>query len=102
MHPLFGRCFPVLSISSPLQGSGHVLVAYREHMTLRIPTDATNLAPQRPTSRTKLTLPAMQELILLAAECEELCLSTPPTSGTDCPQTCNTVSSTNCQPSARR
>ena len=35
-HPLFGRRFPVLSISSPPQNPGHVLVSYREQMTLRM------------------------------------------------------------------
>ena len=36
-HPLFGRRFPLRSVSAPAHGAGHVFVAYRGHMTLRLP-----------------------------------------------------------------
>ncbi len=44
-HPLFGRRFTVLLISRPPGRPGHVLVAYRDFMRLRIPVQATSLAP---------------------------------------------------------
>jgi hypothetical protein len=92
-HPLFGRRFPVLSISSPPQGAGSVLVQYREHMALRIPVLATNLASARSAPQTKLTLEAVAALVALAVECEVLCPSNPPKSGDDCRQHCSDASS---------
>jgi hypothetical protein len=94
MHPLFGRCFPVLSLGSTRSGSGYVLVSYQEHLTLRIPRAATNLAPPRPGPQTKLTLEALTELISLAEQCEVLCPPIRPTSGEDCPQNANSKFST--------
>jgi len=44
-HPLFGRRFRVLSISHPPQAPGHVVVAYRDFMRLRLPVRATDLSP---------------------------------------------------------
>jgi hypothetical protein len=96
MHPLFGRRFPVLSLGSARTGSGYVLVIYQEHMALRIPRAATNLAPPRPGPQTKLTLEALTELISLAEQCEALCPLIRPTSGEDCPQNSNSKFSTNC------
>lgn len=109
-HPLFGQRFPIRSVSSPLQGAGHVLVAYRDYMVLRIPTEATNLAEPRPASKTKLTRPAIEELVALAVECEVICLpslSSPPTSspaksGTACLPSGNTASAPSSCPSSRR
>src|SRR5262249_11676553 len=43
-HPLYGRRFPVLSISHPPQRLGHVVVAYRGFMRLRLPVQATRLS----------------------------------------------------------
>jgi hypothetical protein len=51
-HPLFGRRFQVLSVSTPLNTSGHVFVRYREKAVLQIPITATNLAPSPITTRT--------------------------------------------------
>jgi len=85
-HPLFGRRFSLLSLSSPQQGDGHVIVAYREQITLRIPIWATNLVPLRPTSQTKLTLEAVSELITLAEQCEVICPTNPKRSGPVCHQ----------------
>jgi hypothetical protein len=94
-HPLFGRRFPIVSVSSPLQGQGHVLVSYREYMTLRIPSSATNLALPRPEPHTKLTLEALTELISLAEQCEVLCPTNPQKSGDDSPRNSNKTPSTN-------
>lgn len=89
-HPLFGRHFAVLSISSPQQGSRHVFVEYRDYVVLRIPLEVTTLAPSRPTApRTKLTSEAVTELIVLAEHCEVLCPLHPQPSGNTCPQIAN-------------
>jgi hypothetical protein len=102
MHPLFGRQFPLLSISSPPQGDGHVYVVYRQYMTLRIPLSATTLAPPRPTPPTKLTFAAVTELIMVAEQCEAVCLSHPATSGDACPPACNDTSAPTSRRSSRR
>jgi hypothetical protein len=94
MHPLFGRRFPFLSVSSSPQSAGHVLVAYRQYMVLRIPASATNLGPVRPVGSTKLTLSALQELISLAEQHEELWNAHPPTSGDACLPNSNNASVT--------
>jgi F420-0:gamma-glutamyl ligase-like protein len=85
-HALFGRRFPLLSLSSPPIRTEHVLVGFRGHMALRIPVNATNLAPARPCSRSKLTLAAITELISLAEQCEVLCPSNRERSGAACHQ----------------
>ncbi len=71
-HPLFGRRFPLISVSSPLHGPGHVLVCYREYMTLRLPVTSTTLAVSRPVTSTKLTCAAVKELVTIAEDCEAL------------------------------
>ena len=45
VHPLYGRRFSILSVSHPPQHAGHVVVAYRDFMRLRLPLLATSLAP---------------------------------------------------------
>src|SRR5689334_20112802 len=65
-HPLFGRHFPLLSVSSPLHGPGHVLVSYREYMVLRLPVSSTTLAASRPVLSIKLTHAAVKELVTIA------------------------------------
>lgn len=73
-HPLFGRCFPVKSISNPARGIGYVFVSYRKHMTLRIPYSATNLAELKVTQmQSKLSEQALIELLSIAKQCEVLC-----------------------------
>jgi hypothetical protein len=79
-------------MSSPLQGYGHVLVTYREYITLRIPLAATNLAPPRPEPQTKLTLEALTELISLAEQGEIICPTNRQKSGNDYPQNSNNKS----------
>ena len=102
MHPLFSRRFPLISISAPTQGPGHVLVAYREHMVLRIPVQATNLAGPRPVVPTKLTLQALTEFVALAEHCEMLCHTNQKTSGNTCPPDSNSNSSRISRRSSRR
>ena len=71
-HPLFGRRFPLISVSAPLQGAGFAFVSYREHMVLRLPVASTTLASSRPVISTKLTLDAVKELMTIAEDCEAL------------------------------
>ena len=85
-HPLYGRRFPVVSISHPPQRFGHVVVAYRDFMRLRLPVQATDLAPAHASSlRTKFTRAALSELLALVKECAGPCPSDPAASGTDSP-----------------
>src|SRR5437764_5053468 len=71
-HPLFGRRFPVISVSSPLSGPGSVFVSYRDYMVLRLPLASTTLASSRPVLSTKLTHDAIKELVTIAEDCEAL------------------------------
>jgi hypothetical protein len=86
-HPLYGRRFAVHSISRPTYGPGHVLVLYREHMHLRIPLPATDLASSpRPSHPTKLTADAIRQFLALLKEWDTPCPNDPPPSGDDSPQ----------------
>ena len=69
-HPLFGRRFPLMSVSRPhASGGGHALVAYQDCMLLKLPVAATSLAPRLPGRvPSKLTVEAMQELIALTED----------------------------------
>ena len=96
-HPLFGRRFPVLSISSAPNAVGCAYVTYRDYMTLRIPRDATNLAPARSTLETKLTIAAVEQLVSVARECKVLCQENQKMSGANYPNTSEKRSSTKCQ-----
>lgn len=71
-HPLFGRRFTVISVSSPLHGPGFAFVAYRDQIVLRLPVASTTLAPSRPVISTQLTPDAVQELMTIAEDCEAL------------------------------
>jgi hypothetical protein len=88
-HPLFGRRFPVVFVGAPFNPSPHVFVTYRENIVLRIPVSATNLVPPRAAPHAKFTLQALDDLILLAKQCEVLCMSHHETSGDDYPQGSN-------------
>src|SRR6516165_6407441 len=73
-HPLFGRRFPVLSISRQPRTTALVLVAYRDTMRLRIPITSTSLAlRQIHAPRTKWTKEAVQELLSLITEGDSPC-----------------------------
>jgi len=87
-HPLFGRRFRVVTISHPPHRPGHVTVAYREGMRLRIPVVATNLAPGGVLlPRTKLTRAALLDLLGVVKECEASCPDRRNASGADSPTT---------------
>src|ERR1700674_839032 len=101
-HPLFGRRFPLISMSASPHAPGHVLVEYRDSMALCIPRASTALAPSQPLVPTKLSGEAVQELLVVAGECEALCPLIQPPSGSDCPQTSSTSSSTTSRRSCRR
>ncbi len=102
-HPLYGCSFPVLSISSARRNPPHVFVSYHGNMVLRIPLMATNLVSSRQTSRLKLTLESLTELISLAENWEGIsCHINQRKSGTDCPQNCKNKSPTNYRQSYRR
>jgi hypothetical protein len=75
-HPLFGRRFPVVSVSTSAQARGFVLVMYRSTMLLRIPIPATSLRPGRRGIATKLTLEAVTDFLACAGESEDACPST--------------------------
>ena len=101
-HPLFGRRFPLRSLSAPTPGATHVFVVYRGYVTLRLPLAATNLMAPRSSIITKLTYDAVVDLLALAEPCGGLCLANPVPSGSACPQTCNTASPKRSRRSAAR
>ena len=66
-HPLYGRRFPLISLSHSPQGSQHALVVYQKDILLRIPVCATSLCAQPPPlTKTKLSFDAVSELLELA------------------------------------
>ena len=87
-HPLFGRRFRVVSISHPPHRPGHVTVAYREGMRLRIPVGATSLASGSVAPpRSKLSRAALIDLLAALKECEASCPDQPNASGAGSPTT---------------
>jgi hypothetical protein len=72
-HPLCGRRFPLLSISSSPHAPGFALVVYRQYMRLRIPLSATDLTATVIPPSTKLTLEAVTDLVHFAKDDEVLC-----------------------------
>ena len=66
-HPLYGRRFPLISLSHPPRGSHQALVAYKKDILIRIPVCATSLcADPPPLSKTKLSFDAVSEFLDLA------------------------------------
>jgi hypothetical protein len=85
-HPLYGRRFHVLSVSHPPQHPGHVVVAYRGSLRLRIPVQATEPTPVNATRpRTRFTRDALHELLALLKECQAACADHRGPSGTASP-----------------
>jgi hypothetical protein len=81
-HPLYGRRFPIHSITHPTHGLGHVFVVYRDHVRLRLPLAATNLAPcPRPTRSAKFTPESIWQFLLLVQEYDTSCPNDPTPSG---------------------
>ena len=74
-HPLFGRRFPVLSISRQRLSPPTVFVAYRDTMRLRIPVSSTSLESQPRTPGTKWTRAAIREFLSLVQEVAPPCHS---------------------------
>ncbi len=72
-HPLFGRRFPLISVSRQPSGEANAYVGYRDYMTLRIPLISTDLGSPPPSLSTKLSLPSLNEIITLFKDSEELC-----------------------------
>ena len=67
-HPLYGRAFVLVSLASAPGPGSCAQVAYRGDIMLKIPIEATSLRPAAPSMPvSKLTLPAIQELVRLAA-----------------------------------
>ena len=95
-HPLYGRRFPLISVSHPPQGTPHVFVTYRQEIVLKIPLADTNLLEEpRQHAFTKLTLHTIEATISLAKECEELCHINLTGSGPDCQNNSSTRSQKN-------
>jgi len=85
-HPLYGRRFPIHSISRPLHGAGHVFVVYHDQVHLRVPLTATDLNPSPgPTCRTKLSCEALRQLLALLQQWDTPCRNDRPPSGSDFP-----------------
>jgi hypothetical protein len=72
-HPLYGRSFPLVSVSgsqhgSGHDGSGHAYVDDRGRAVLRIAIVATSLHPAPPAiPRSKLSLEAIRDLVHVAS-----------------------------------
>jgi hypothetical protein len=67
-HPLYGRCFDLISVTGSTTLRGHAHVAYAGTLVLRIPIVATSLHPApQATLRTKLSLEAIRDLLRLTA-----------------------------------
>lgn len=80
-HPLFGRIFPLLSVTRGDGESSPVLVRYRDGIALSIPRRSTSLSVlARYTPHSKLCTVAVQELLGLVKEYES-CACPPNTSG---------------------
>ena len=69
-HPLYGRRFPIISISSGSCDGRSVLVIYAagKERRLRIPIEATNLVVRPQPISTKVTLAAITDLISTTGE----------------------------------
>ena len=68
-HPLYGRRFPLISLSHSPQGSHQAMVAYQKDILIRIPVCATSLCAEPPLlSKTKLSFDAVSELLDLAKQ----------------------------------
>jgi hypothetical protein len=82
-HPLYGKSFPLLSISEHLSHRSLVSVKLDENTVLRIPLLSTNLSGNHFFPSCRISLCAVNELISIAKEYEFLCHVIPEMSGKD-------------------
>jgi hypothetical protein len=102
-HPLYGRRFRLLTVTSGVRSAQLARVVYRPDIFLLLPISVTSLHP--PTTRsvpTKLCLEALEDLLRVTAEREEECQSTPTTSGEACRPACVGRSRTTLPPCSGR
>jgi hypothetical protein len=71
-HPLYGRSFPLVSISNPRHGTVHACVDDNGRAVLRIPITATSLQPPPALPTSKLCLDAICDLVHLACREESI------------------------------
>jgi hypothetical protein len=68
-HPLYGRRFPLISLSRSHIGTHNALVSYQKDILIRIPICATSLSADPPhLAKTKLSFDAVSELLELAKQ----------------------------------
>ena len=102
-HPLYGRRFRLLTVTSGVRSAQLARVVYRPDIFLLLPISVTSLHP--PTTRsvpTKLCLEALEDLLRVTAEREGECRSTPTTSGEACRPACVGRSRTTLPPCSGR
>src|SRR5262245_4333668 len=87
-HPLYGRRFPLVSITRGACSDSRARVEWRFGLTLLLPLEVTNLVPsnEQRTTPTKLSIEAMQELVAVAEGSEGGCPSSLGRSGAVCRQ----------------
>jgi hypothetical protein len=86
-HPLYGRRFPLISVTGGLVSTGYARVEYRPGIVLMLPLPVTSLwpNPEARAVRTKLSVEALTELVTISGESEGTCPSSPARSGVTCP-----------------
>jgi hypothetical protein len=102
-HPLYGRRFRLLTVTSGVRSAQLARVVYRPDIFLLLPISATSLHPPTPRSvPTKLCWEALEDLLRVTVEREGECRSTPTTSGEACRPACAGRSRTTSPPCSGR
>ena len=85
-HPLNGKRFRLISIERSTCPESCARVEWRFGLTLLLPLHVTNLGPrrERPTTQTRLSIEALEELVATAEGSEGTCPSSLGTSGAIC------------------
>jgi hypothetical protein len=85
-HPLNGKRFRLISIEQSTCPECCARVEWRFGLTLLLPLHVTNLGPrrERPTTQTRLSIEALEELVATAEGSEGTCPSSLGTSGAIC------------------
>src|ERR1700682_5811580 len=85
-HPLSGKRFRLISIERSTCPESCARVEWRFGLTLLLPLHVTNLGPrrERPTTQTRLSVEALEELVATAEGSEGTCPSSLGTSGAIC------------------